>query len=161
MAWIEVKPVIDHSVRNLCTTPYPGHPRGCPNYGKKIGCPPETHLFDQVYDLNQPVFAVYNVFDMAEHIRRMKVAHPAWSDRQLRCCLYWQGGARVKLREAIPYFLREYPGYNIARTPEAMGVNIDATMAAAEIKLEWSPTTKAYQIILAAKAIPRTREGVE
>jgi len=31
----QVEPVIDLIVRTLCTTPYPGRKKGCPNYNKR------------------------------------------------------------------------------------------------------------------------------
>ena len=65
---IRVNPVIDYSVRKLCIKPYYNHPKGCPNFNKKEGCPPTAQYFDKTYDLNQPVYAVYNVFDLKLNI---------------------------------------------------------------------------------------------
>lgn len=94
---IQVTPVIDYSVRNLCVNPYPGHPKGCPNFDKKKGCPPGAALYDQVYDLSKSVYAIINKFDFKAHTDRMRNLHPEWSERQVRCCLYWQKGARREL----------------------------------------------------------------
>lgn len=80
--------VIDPVVRALCCHPYPGHPRGCPNYNRKPGCPPGAPMFDDRMDLGRPVYAIINEFDLAAHMERMRQDHPDWSERQLTCCLY-------------------------------------------------------------------------
>jgi len=89
-----VVPVVDLSVRGLCPKPYPLHARGCPNFGKKAGCPPQCGTISKVLDLSAPVWAIWNVFDFGGHVAKMRVAHPDWSGRQLACCLYWQPKAR-------------------------------------------------------------------
>lgn len=149
---ILVVPVMDYSVRFLCIRPYPGHLKGCPNFEKKKGCPPGATLYDQVYDLSKPVYAVINKFDFKEHTERMRQLHPEWSERQVRCCLYWQPKARKELLLHIKQFYREHGlDYKVETCPEAMGVNITQTLANAGIVLEWPPETVAYQVALAAK----------
>jgi predicted metal-binding protein len=150
---VQVLPVVDHAVRNLCQRPYHGHESkkkpGCPNYGKKTGCPPGAKLFDDVYDLEKPVYAVYNAFMIGEHVDRMRHLHSDWSENQLYCCLYWQTKARKQLLKMIIEFQRQHPGYTISVCPEAMGVNITATMRNVGVKLEWPPRVVAYQVALA------------
>jgi predicted metal-binding protein len=144
-----VNPVINHSVRALCVRPYPGHKKGCPNAGKKEGCPPSAPLFDRHYDLDRPIYAVVNEFDLARHVARMKAKHPKWSLRQLVCCLYWQRGARKKLKVKIQESLLRLPReYEANACPEAMGVNITATLADIGIVLEWPPVQTVRQVAL-------------
>ena len=143
-----VMPVIDHSVRGLCRKPYPLHPKGCPNFSKCDRCPPKAPFYDQVYDLTKPVYAVVNEFDLAGHVERMKIANPTWSERQLYCVLYWQNTARKQLESKITRCLVDLPGYMAERTPEAMGVNITATLLTAIIGLEWPPRRFAKQVAL-------------
>jgi predicted metal-binding protein len=140
---------IDHSVRGLCVKEYPNHPKGCPNFGKKKGCPPSAELFDEVYDLSKPVFAIINKFDFKSHTDKMRKLHPEWSNRQVECCLYWQPSARKELLKHIKHFKEEHREYTIEPCPEAMGVNITETMKKAGIILEWPPETVTYQIALA------------
>ena len=150
MTFIEIKnPVIDHSVRGLCWRPYEGHPHGCPNYKKCDRCPPRAALLQNAFDLNDRMFVVYNAFDIASHVMKMSQRHPKWSDRQLRCCLYWQPTARKALRREINIFLSIHPGLYIVETPEAMGLNVTATMASVGIHLEWPPVNVTYQVALA------------
>lgn len=155
---VQVTPVIDPQLQHICRREYPGHPKGCPNYGRKAGCPPGRQLFDRYYDTDKPVWAIVTEFDLGEHVERMRTAHPGWSDAQLRCCLYWQGGARKRLKSEILLFIlshAEQP-YKVTSVPEAMGVNVTATLRQAGIELEWPPVRVARQVALAA--IPRGEE---
>lgn len=151
MPWSLVSPVVDHSVRALCARPYPGHKKGCPNIGKP-GCPPKHPLLEYMLDLAKPVFAIFNVFDLAEHVAKMRQKHPSWSERQLYNCLYWQPRARKALKCEIREFLREHVGAVIIKSPEAAGLNVTATLAAAGIQLEWPPRIKAYQVVIAGSS---------
>lgn len=146
---IPVKPVINPAIKLFCTRPYYNHPNGCPNYGKKMGCPPDTPMFDEVYDLSKPIYAICNIFDFSGHVEKMREKHPDWSPHQLQCVLYWQGTARKKLKEHITEFLKFHPEYHAETCPEAMGVNISKTMYDVGVKLEWPPVNVAYQIAMA------------
>lgn len=149
MSSVIVNPVIDPGVRKLCRKPYPNHKRGCPNYGKKEGCPPSVPMISEVIDVSRPVYAIYNVFPFGEHVENMRRKHPKWSQRQLECCLYWQNTARKQLREIINEFLWTPGKYRIVECPEAQGVNVTETMRRVDIELEWPPRIYAYQIVLA------------
>lgn len=156
---IEVRPVIIRPVHSLCLRPYPNHKNGCPNYGKKKGCPPGVPMFDSVCYVSKPTYAIYNVFDFRGHVERMKVKHSNWSQRQIECCLYWQGAARKKLEERIEIFKRlTIRGrYFITTVPEAMGVNVTETMKNVGVELEWPPVNVAYQIAMAGILFPHAR----
>ena len=160
---VRVSPVLDPSVRGLCCRPYDLHPKGCPNFGQRAKCPPAAPLFFSVYDASRPVWAVVNDFDLGAHVERLRGAHPYWSDRQLRCVLYWQGGARAELARKITAALRVLPGCRAETCPEAMGVNVTATLAAEGITLEWPPVRIARQVALSAypnaPALPPQRSG--
>ena len=149
MPYQVVVPVVDLTVRGLCPKPYPLHPKGCPNFNKKAGCPPQCLTIEKVLDLSRPVWAVWNVFDFAGHVARMREKQPTWSERQLACCLYWQPKARGCLRAEIRKFIDEHCGLTIEACPEACGVNMTATMASIGVALEWPPKTVALQIVLA------------
>jgi hypothetical protein len=148
MPYIKVSPVYDPKMIALCVRPYPNHPKGCPNFGKKKNCPPCPPIH-QVIDLNQNIYAIYNVFNFGEHVRKMQQKHPNWTRRQLECCLYWQPKARKQLKIILNEFLHEHKDYFVVVCPEACGVNLTDTMALVGINLEWPPKSKTYQIILA------------
>jgi predicted metal-binding protein len=153
--WVNVQPVVDRSVRGLCGLAYPGHPKGCPNLQKrKERCPPRAPFIEEILNLSQPVLAIYNVFDLGSYMdarqaKRIETGHPCWTDRQLRNCLYWQGTARAALRKEIRQCLKANPNLLVVDTPEATGVNVTATMAAANVELEWPPKRTAVQVVLA------------
>ena len=132
-----------------CRALYPGHPKGCPNWNHKDGCPPNAPLLRDTLDLSKSIFLVWNEFDIGAHARRMKGLHPKWSDRQAYCCLYWQGTARKQLREKIRLFLADHRGLKVVGCPEAQGFNVNGAMAGIGITLEWPPRGAAYQVVVA------------
>jgi len=146
---IKVKPIIDLSMRTLCLHKYHNHPKGCPNWNKKDGCPPKSRVIDKIIDIDKTVYAIYNKYPFGKHVKKMKDKHPNWTKRQLECCLYWQGTARKQLKEKIYIFLKEKPNYIISHCPEGSGVNLTETMKQVGIELEWPPKKYTYQIVLA------------
>lgn len=153
MPYKQVIPVIDYKVRALCVKEYPGHKKGCPNFNKKDGCPPQVKFFDTIYDVSKPVYAIWNIFNLQEHIDKLKIKHPDWTYRQLTCCLYWQPKARKSLLSEIKAFKRLFSNLSVTTCPEGMGVNITATMLNIGEVLEWPPQGKTYQIALAGNLI--------
>lgn len=147
---VEVVPVLDDKIRELCTKPYPLHPKGCPNFGKRNTCPPKAPFYSEVYNLFKPTYAVINEFDIAGHVARMRRLHPDWSDRQLRCVLYWQGTARKQLTVMVAEAMSDPRccGYVPTASPEAMGVDVTRTLLAAGVRLEWPPRKVARQVVL-------------
>lgn len=150
---VTVRPIIHPSIRDLCKLRYPGHPRGCPNFGRRPRCPPVAPMFDTVYDLTRPVFAIVTEFNLAAHVDRMKQRHPEWSDAKCRCVLYWQPVARKALRREIEAFLATHPGYRVETSPEAMGVNVTRTLGDAGVAMEWPPRVVVRLVALAAVPI--------
>ena len=147
-----VKPVIDLSVRQLCYQPYPNHPKGCPNYGKRDTCPPQRPTLSNILDLTKSILAVWVSFNLAAYRVRMLKKHPDWSRRQLDCCLYWQGGVDKQLGKEMRYNLARYPLFDNAKklisiyVPEATGVNVTETMKNAGVELEWPPENKVIKV---------------
>jgi hypothetical protein len=91
---------------------------------------------------------IWNKFPFGEHVARMRERHPDWSERQLACCLYWQGTARKQLEAEIEKF-RRVRCTSVFRIPEAHGVNVTATMERVGVYLEWPPKRWAYQVAIA------------
>jgi hypothetical protein len=150
---VRVKPIINPRVRGYCRLPYPGHPRGCPNYNKRAVCPPQAPLFDRLVDIGKPVYCIVNQFDLHAHAETMRARHPDWSEAQLYCCLYWQGRGRKQLRQKVERFLANHPGYTALYCPEGSGVDVVATTAQFGLEFEWPARNYAYQIALAGMAI--------
>ena len=148
-----MRPTYDPTVRGLCAKPYPLHPKGCPNFGKKTGCPPKAPRLCDVFYLGLPCFVIVNRFDLGAHVAKMREAHPGWSKRQLECCLYWQGTARRHLEGMIVRFELMHPTYFVERCPEAMGLNVTETLRRHHVDIEWPPVTVATQVAFAG--VPR------
>jgi predicted metal-binding protein len=139
-----IKPVINKNVRNLCFKAYTNHPKGCPNFNKRDTCPPKVCFIDNYFDLNKVIIAVVIHFNLKQHVQRMQRKHPDWSQRQLECCLYWQNTARKQLQEEVTSVLSRTALFDKGRLittdcPEAMGVDVTATMKNAGLILEWPP----------------------
>ncbi len=137
-------------VRQACRRKYWGHRDGCPNWNTRGTCPPKAPLLWDVLDVERPVVAIWNCFDLAAHVARQRVKHPDWQARQLKNLRHWQPTARKALKEEVARVLQglDLP-LVVCGTPEACGVNLTATMASIGIELEWPPVSKAYQIVLA------------
>jgi hypothetical protein len=153
-----VTPVIDMSMRSLCIYPYYKHPKGCPNYGKKEICPPKIGYFQDVFDDKYDIWALWAEFDLATHVKQMRMKHPTWSYRQLSCCLYWQGTVRAFLKQKADEWVeqhaakhpkvRDIQGFTYTTCPEGMGVNVTATMRNIGVVLEWPPKKIVRKIYL-------------
>lgn len=145
-----IRPIINMEVRHLCRRPYPGHKKGCPNYGKRDTCPPNAPLLSHFFDVMKPIYAVWVTFDLGAHVKRMRAKQPEWSYRQLSCCLYWQGTARKALKQEINELGIQFgnPNFEVVGSliPEAMGVDVTATMRRIGIVLEWPPLKTVYKI---------------
>lgn len=136
--------ISDIRSRDWCKLPYPNHPHGCPNYDKRIGCPPQVSLFNEV--ITSPYTLVGIKFNLEKWINRMKDKHPNWSDKQARCCLYWQGKVRKVLREKCKEIVKDEE--MILYKPEAMGIHVFRTCASIGIKLEKNPTKYVWKIAI-------------
>ncbi|MBN2459318.1 hypothetical protein JXB28_03450 [Candidatus Woesearchaeota archaeon] len=124
--------------QNLCLHPFYGHPNGCPNYGKKQGCPPDAPLIDEILDLNKGVFLIFTEFNVGQFSERIRKSHPKWqSPRQWYNPRYWQPKARKIHREEERLALSEKSLELIVSNPEASGINISKLMADNGFHLRW------------------------
>lgn len=139
---VEIDPedlVIERKFQGICKKPFYGHPKGCPNYGKKEGCPPGLPLIDEVFDFSERLYLIYTEFEVGEHAERMRVGHPEWSEhpRQWYNPRRWQPTARKNHRADIVDFLDSHEGHSVNKTPEAHGIHISELMKLAGIELRW------------------------
>lgn len=126
-----------------CELPYPGHKKGCPNYGK--GCP--LSRVEKYFDLTKPHWFAITRFNLLGHAEKMKALHPLWTDRQCRCVLYWQNGVRKILNKMCEEFIR---GRNLIyhKIPEAMGVHVIKTMRKLGQPIETKPKDTVCKVAL-------------
>lgn len=126
-----------------CELSYPGHKKGCPNYGKS--CPlPRVKTY---FDLTKPHWFAIVKFNLEFHAIKMKYFHPGWSERQCRCVLYWQGSVRKLLDKECVSFIN---GRNLIwhKIPEAMGVDVMLTMKNIGLYIETKPKIIVRKIAL-------------
>jgi len=144
--------IIDAKVRGYCTLPYPGHPRGCPMFGRRPECPPEAPMFDEYFDMTQRFRAVVCEFDLAGHAARIKAKHPHWTQRQ--CCnpLYWQGSVRSQLKKTCESIRVTDEIYTLI--PEAMGVDVIATMKPVGIDIVFPAYDPVRKVAIVGRTLP-------
>jgi len=139
---IELNPkviIFDRKIQRLCCYPYHNHQRGCPNFGKKSGCPPHQPLINEVLNFQEKLYLIYTEFDLGRHARKMRRLYPHWSEYQIYCVLYWQPKARFWQQQEEKIASQIYNLNYICRMPEASGVNITELMKRIGIILEWPP----------------------
>ena len=130
------KIIITDKTKEWCGLPYPNHPKGCPNFGKAIKCPPQAPFVGDYFDLTRELYFVYSEFDLASHVKSMKEKHPTWSDLQCKCVLYWQAKNRKILKERTVIALRLLRTNQATACPEGMCVNVFATAALSGLRLD-------------------------
>lgn len=144
----------DDRVGQWCQLPYPGHPSGCPNHGKKIHCPPFAPLAYDFFDLNRRHWFLITEFDFISYIEIMQSAHPSWSERHLRCVLYWQNQLRAIQRQQISAFRQLHPNAVFTQLPEAMHLNILLTLRRLNVDFETKPKKKVLKVALLGSPNP-------
>lgn len=126
------------NVQKLCLRTSKSFPNGCPNYGKKEGCPP-TPLINKVLDFKKEVYVIWTEFPVGEYASVMKKKHPSWSEKQCYCLRYWQPKARKMHYAEIEEHRKKYGFDKVINCPEGNGVNVAGLMMKIGIKLEWPP----------------------
>jgi hypothetical protein len=143
---------IEKRAREWCKLPYPGHPNGCPNYGVASDCPPKVCFVNDFMNLLMEHFFIVETFDLSAHAKTMAAVHPEWSEKQCKCCLYWQNGVRKRLRQQCGEFIKQHPGYVFTLIPEAMGVNVFRTAHRHGLMIRKNPTV-VHKVALVGMAL--------
>lgn len=141
MPIIKINPTIikfSPKIQNLCLQTSKSFPKGCPNYAKKSGCPPQP-LINEIFDFQEPMYLIYTDFDIKKVAKRMRTKHHDWTIKQCHNPRYWQGTARKQHKLELEKFLQQYPEATINKNPEAHGVNVNNLMNKIGINLEWPP----------------------
>jgi predicted metal-binding protein len=148
-----VEVVCDPRIKAHCLDPYHAHPKGCPNWNYKAGCPPHVPYFPDIYSTEVYIAAVR--FNFAEYLSKKRIVHPDWTDRALRNPRHWQNHIRSEMRQFLFSYLTEHPEIDgeILTNPEALGVNVFATCAKAGLTLEQTPEKFVYQVVLIANKL--------
>jgi len=101
----------DILITGLCRAPYKGHSKGCPNYGKKQGCPPQK-LINEVFDFNRDMYIIYTEFPVGKFAEKMRKKHSKWKessypDNPKKSSEYVEV-IKNKLKEKHPSWSKEY-----------------------------------------------------
>jgi hypothetical protein len=144
---VAVKP---RGFKGWCQLPYPKHPKGCPNYGKRVDCPPNQPYFLDVY--KPGVKVAFLNFDFETYLEWRKSQHPNWTDRALRNPWHFQSHLDANLEKEIKK-LKEAGGCAPVYTAEAMGINMHLTCLRAGVGLEWPPKKTMYRVAILAQPI--------
>jgi len=138
--------IIEHPIKQCahwCGMPYPGHPKGCPNYlGKgdkrnRICKNNATHnmQLSDLFDLDKPVWMVWSRFDVDEQERRMQARWPDWTPRQCRNLRLWQSSlVSVVKKKSIQMAIKAGPEYVIITS--GFGLNVYRTCWKAGVKID-------------------------
>ena len=128
----------DKTFKNLCRAPFYRHSKGCPNWNRKEGCPPNVLPINEILDFNKDLYVIYTVFNVGEFAERMRLMHPEWRDypRQWYNPRRWQPAAR-KLHVKDKYSAMQIGIDTILSSPEASGVNVTNLMSKINITLNW------------------------
>jgi predicted metal-binding protein len=136
---IQINPKLityDKSIQGLCKKNFYGHPKGCPNFGAKQGCPPQP-LINKVLDFSQEMYVVHTEFPVGVFAQRMKDAHPGWNPRQWYNPRLWQPKARKIQRTEEEKAKKQYSVEMIIQNPEAHGIDVTDMMQKIGIGLQW------------------------
>lgn len=138
LIYLKDRVVSGEYVNEWCKMPYPGHPNGCPNFGKPT-CPPNTEPYYELID--PPYYFIVHFFDIKSQVKRIREKHPKWSDRQCRNPLYWQRKQRKILREITEETIKRisFKNARILMRPEKHHVNVFSTCRIHKFKLEKNP----------------------
>lgn len=139
---------LDNRVGQWCQLPYPGHPRGCPNYGKRGVCPPFAPAVTDFFNLQKRHWFLITEFPFGQYLEQMRDKHPSWSERRLRCLLYWQGHVRKIQYQQIDKFRSQSPDTVFSLLPEAMGINVILTLIRFGVDIEVKPQKKVLKVAL-------------
>ncbi len=93
--------VFTPKTRDWCRLPYPGHPRGCVNYGKHDTCPCNTPYRADILEKHDRFVLVHATFDINAYAGKMREIHPDWSEKQLRNSRHWQSQLKSKMKKKI------------------------------------------------------------
>jgi len=130
----------------MCLKPYYKHPKGCPNFNYKRGCPPKVLNISQQYD-TEKMNIILLKFSFEEYISAKSQIHPDWPLRELANPRHWQGHLRGTLNDYWYAIKDDYPHSSLITSPEAMGINVETTLENMGIHMEWFKENEKGEVI--------------
>ncbi len=148
------------SPRGWCIKPYRNHPKGCNNYGKKEGCPPNVPMFWDVFDKSKSIFLGINDYDMVEHIKKALKNHPEWNEFQASNSRHYQPYMEAINNTALKDWFKDYPNLISTNWIESMGVDLVKTLSNYGIELKFGINLKTVRrVVLMGSLLPNALEN--
>jgi|GEM_PF-904789 len=130
----------DSRIRGLCKVPYNDNPTGCPNFGKKEGCPPLPY-FPETMREDGELFLIYTAFPIGRFIER-NVQRGVGSERREYPDYAGKGIAVARtIEEALRREHPEWPDEYFPKKPESW----EGYQRIASQMRWWQPTARAMQ----------------
>jgi predicted metal-binding protein len=130
--------VIDHGVREKCALPYPGHPEGCPQYGKSEECPPLAPLVEDFIDLTKSHYFIIAEFtDISEDYQYIDQKESLQEKRRNRL-----------LQDIMNRLQQVFPGTRYTVRPSALGIDVHDTVKALDIFMDPHPKKSQKRVVL-------------
>jgi hypothetical protein len=167
---------LPHPALHYCAMPYNKSKYGCPNIGSRACLQIEHNHGDrfkllskmeEIIDTSKSMWLVSVRFDIESHAYAMKLKHPAWTDTQCRCLLYWQNTVKKTLKQCCDEFISKQAGeqetwihnFRVFYLPEAYGLNIGKIFfKATGIPLKWPPKQYVWKVALVGNSITDGRK---
>lgn len=137
--------------RDWCKLPYDGHKKGCPNHCNSDTCPPNVEYKPKLPDKLKILVCK---FDMKKYVNSMSMLHPDWTEKQLRCVLWWQGSIKKIMKDKIsedklnPTIIYGSGSGFGGPSMEAIGINVILTLKKLHIPIKAKPTDTVYMAAL-------------
>ena len=171
--WKEIreKTIISYpEIEDLCYRSYPNHKKGCPNIDKCYHLNIPNFEIISEYGKYNHFYLIYAKFDFKQYKKLRKKEHSNWSEKQVKCVLYWQKSVKKLLSEFINlliltkqnnYILGCGSGLNInfqkrVGSMENSNINVFSTCKLNNIKLEINPENVIYLVCLLCTKKPIT-----
>jgi hypothetical protein len=123
------------------------HPNGCPMYGTRPECPPQSPIIYDYIDLNREHWFFVIEFDIGAQERKQKKKYPHWSEKQCRNSRHWQNSVNKHLRDACKVFCSGL-GKIFTLCPESRGIHVIRTAKKVGIPIKSRPISTVFKIAL-------------
>ena len=159
---IEEKTIISYpEIEDLCHRSYSNHKKGCPNIDKCYHLNIPNFEIISEYGKYNHFYLIYAKFDFKQYKDLRKKEHSNWSEKQIKCVLYWQKSVKKILSEFINQQDLSNHGYILGcgtglkiKNQDRVGsmenscINVFSTCKLNGIKLEINPKNNIYLVCL-------------
>jgi len=98
----EIKPqTLIFTKKIFCGLSYPGYKHGCPNYGVKATCPPNSPYLESIKKEFKYFYLVYAKFDLVKYSNHIRQIHPEFTDKQCKNPRFYQNSVKSLLLDRI------------------------------------------------------------